>query len=75
MDISGKLEFIKKNPRYSDVVLLYGELISPCAKDTVSASMCNFPDKDIKFSRWLCVLNCCSKCPVVFVPGAEINFE
>ena len=37
--------------------------------------MCYFPDKDIKFPKWSCVLKCCSECPGVFVPDAEINDE
>ena len=39
------------------------------------SSMCEFPDKDIKFPKWSCVLNFCSECPGVFFPEAEINYE
>ena len=35
--------------------------------------MCDCPDKDIKFPKWSCVLNCCSECTDVFVPDAEMN--
>ena len=35
--------------------------------------MCDFLDKDIKFPRFSCLLNCCSECPGLFVPDAEIN--
>ena len=35
--------------------------------------MCDFTEKDIKLQKWSCVLNCCSECPGVFVPDAEIN--
>ena len=37
--------------------------------------MCEFFDKDIKYPKWSCVLNCCSECPGVFVPNAETNCD
>ena len=36
-------------------------------------SICGFTENISNFSKWLCVLNCCSGFTVVFVPGAEIN--
>ena len=37
--------------RYSDVVLPDGEPIHPHAKDASFSNMCDFPDKDINFSK------------------------
>ena len=42
---------------YGDVVLSDGEPIRPRAKYASFASMCDFPDKEIKFPKWSCVLN------------------
>ena len=39
-------------PIYIDVVLLDGELIHPRAKDASFASMCEFPENNIKFPKW-----------------------
>ena len=36
---------------YSDVVLPVGETIHPRARYSVFASMCEFSDKDIKFTK------------------------
>ena len=52
--------------RYRDVVLLNGKPIHHCAKDASFASMSDFPDIDIKFWKFLYVLNCCSERPGVF---------
>ena len=38
-------------------------------------NMCDYPDKDIKFTKWSCVFNCCSECPGFFVTDAEMNSE
>ena len=59
--------------RYSDVVLPDREPIYPREKYAVFSSMCEFPDKDIKFPKWSCVLNCCSECHGFFSPHTEIN--
>ena len=37
--------------------------------------MCDFPEKDIKFSKCSYVLNYCSECTGLFVIDAEINDE
>ena len=52
-----------------------GEPIHTRAKYSALSSMCDFPDKDMKFPKWSCVLNCCSECPGVFVTHEEINCE
>ena len=59
--------------RYSDVVITDGEPINPHDKDSAFYSMCDFPDKDIKFPEWSYVLNCCSEFSGVFVPDSEMN--
>ena len=56
--------------RYSYFVLPDGELVHPRAKYSAFASMCDFPEKDIKIPKWSCVLNWCSEFPGVFVSGA-----
>ena len=61
--------------RYGDVVLPDREPTQPCAKYSSFANMCDFPEKYTKLPKWSCVLNCCSECPGVFVPDAEINYE
>ena len=61
--------------RYSDFELPYGEPIHPCAKDASFTSMCDFPDKYMKFLKRSRVLNFCSECPGVFVTDAEISCE
>ena len=38
-------------PRYSDVVLPYGEPIHRIAEDAAFTSICDLPDKDTKFTR------------------------
>ena len=61
--------------RYSDVVLPDVETIRSHAKDAAFSDMCDFPDKNIKLTKWPYVLNCCSECPDVFVSDAEVNSE
>ena len=56
--------------RYGNILLPDGELVNPCAKYSAFASMCDFPEKDIKIPKWSCVLNWCSEFPGVFVSGA-----
>ena len=51
---------------YSDIVLPDGETICPCAKYPTFSSMSDFLEKDIKFPKCSCVLNCCSGFPRVF---------
>ena len=58
--------------RYSDVVLPDREPIHPRAKYATFFSMCEFPDKDIKFPKWLCVLNGFSEFTGVFVTEPKI---
>ena len=68
-------QFNAEKFRCSDVVLPYVEPLFPRAKDAPFASMCDFPEKDIKLPKCSCVLNCCSECNGVFVPDAENNCE
>ena len=49
------------------------EPIFPCAKDAAIQSMCDCPEKYIKFTKWSCVLMFCSEFPGLFVNGAEMN--
>ena len=56
--------------RYSDVVLPDGESIHPLAKEATFSSMCDFPERYIKFPKCSCVLNCCIEFPGVFVLDA-----
>ena len=58
---------------YSDVVLPGGKSIHPRAKYVAFTSMCDSPQKYINMPKWSFVLNCCSECPGVFVPDAEMN--
>ena len=60
---------------YSDVVLPDIESIYTRSKDAAFYSRCWFSDKEIIFLNWSCVFNCCSECPSVLVPDAEMNDE
>ena len=51
---------------YGNVLLPDGEPIHTRATDNAFSSMCNFPEKGIKFPKWSCGLNCCCEFPVVF---------
>ena len=52
MSGSGKqLNAYNITSRYSEVVLNYGEPIYPHSKDAKFYSMCECPDKDIKFPK------------------------
>ena len=53
--------------RYSGFLLPDVETIHPRAKYAAFAIMCDFPDKDIKFPKWPCVLNCYSEYPGFFL--------
>ena len=55
--------------RYGDIILPDGESFHPCAKYAAFGSMCDSPEKDTKLKNWLCVINHCSECCGVFVPG------
>ena len=46
---------------------------NPHAKDSALDSMCDFPDKYIKFPKWPCVLNCYSERPSVFATDEDMN--
>ena len=59
----------------NEAVLPYGQPIHICVKYYEFTSMCDCPDKYIKFTEWLCVLNCCSEYTGVFVTDAEINCD
>ena len=58
---------------YSGVILPCGEPIHHHSKDSALVSMCDCPDKDIKFPMWLFVLKFCCECTFVFFPDAEMN--
>ena len=45
----------------------------PHSKDSALVSMCDCPDKDIKFPMWLFVLKFWCECTFVFFPDAEMN--
>ena len=67
------MECRKISPKYSEVLLPDRETIHPRAKYSAFSSMCDCPNKYIKFTKWPCVLNCCSKCHSVLVPDAKVN--
>ena len=37
--------------------------------------MCYCHEKIYKFTKWSCVVNCCSECSSVFVPDVERNCD
>ena len=58
--------------RYSEVGLSDGEPIHTRSKDSAFESMCDCPEKYIKFTMWSCVLNFFSECPGVFFTDTEM---
>ena len=58
---------------YSEFLLPDGEHIYPHYKDSLFASMCVCPYKDIKLPKLPCVFLCFVEFPVVFFPNLEMN--
>ena len=43
------------------------------AADLSMAKMCPCPYKNYGMSHWQCVLRCCDKWPIIFIPSQEAN--
>ena len=66
---------MKISSRYIEAVLIDIGPILLHAKYAAFSSMCDCPDKCTTLPQWVCVLNRCRKCPCIFVPDAEINYN
>ena len=64
-----KLNVDNISSRYSEILSPGGEPIHTRAKCSQFVSMCYYSDKDIKFPKWSCVLDCCSEFPFVPPPN------